>query len=62
MEKYISLQETTEKWDISERCVQFLCDTNRIEGIIQFGRSWAIPRDAIKPNDARKCAKSAIHN
>lgn len=54
MTGYMSVKEAAEKWDVSERWVQKLCEESRIEGIIRFGRSWAIPKDADKPSDARK--------
>lgn len=51
---YISVHDAANKWDISERRIQKLCEENRIEGVIRFGRSWAIPKDAEKPADGRK--------
>lgn len=54
MLNYISVREVAEKWGISERRVQKLCEEDRIDGVIRFGRSWAIPKDAGKPKDSRK--------
>ena len=51
--EYISTKEASEKWGISERRFQKLCEENRIEGTIRFSRVWAIPKDAKKPADAR---------
>lgn len=51
---YISVEQASEKWGISKRRIQKLSEENRIDGVIRFGRSWAIPRDAEKPADARK--------
>ena len=59
MLNYISVKETAEKWEISERRIQTLCEENRIEGVIRFGHSWMIPRDACKPLDRRKHKKMA---
>lgn len=53
---YISVHDAANKWDISERRIQKLCEENRIIGVIRFGRSWAIPKDAQKPADGRKRA------
>lgn len=53
MLEYISVKEAANKWDISERRIQKLCESNRIEGVIRFGHSWMIPRDAKKPEDLR---------
>lgn len=50
---YISVREASIKWGISERRIQKLCEENRIDGVIRFGRSWAIPKDAQKPIDER---------
>lgn len=49
----MSVKEASEKWGISERRVQKLCEEDRIPGVIRFGRSWAIPKDAEKPVDGR---------
>nr|WP_319489290.1 helix-turn-helix domain-containing protein [uncultured Caproiciproducens sp.] len=54
MLNYISVEQASEKWGISKRRIQKLCEENRIDGVIRFGRSWAIPKDAEKPADARK--------
>lgn len=50
---YISVREAAEKWEISERRIQKLCEENRIDGVSKFGRSWLIPKDAEKPIDGR---------
>lgn len=36
---YISVKEFAEKWKLSERWIQKLCEHGRIEGIQRFGRS-----------------------
>ncbi|WP_330654305.1 sigma-70 family RNA polymerase sigma factor [Faecalicatena faecalis] len=51
--KYLTVKEFAEKWHLSERRIQKLCTENRIEGVIRFGHSWAIPEDAKKPADRR---------
>ena len=51
---YITAREAAQKWGISERRVQTLCEQSRIEGIARLGKSWAIPKEAKKPIDARK--------
>ena len=51
---YISIAEAAEKWGITRRRVQALCSQNRIPGLTKFGKSWAIPKDAVKPADRRK--------
>ena len=51
--KYLSSKEAADKWGISERRVQILCNQDRIAGVIRIGRTWGIPDDAEKPKDAR---------
>lgn len=52
--EYMSVREASTLWNIGERQVQKLCECNRIEGVLRFGRSWMIPKNAKKPADARK--------
>lgn len=55
---FISVQDAAQKWGISERRIQKLCEENRIDGAVKFSRMWLIPKDAQKPKDARlKTAK-----
>ena len=50
---YMTIQEASEKWGISERRIQTLCAQRRLDGAKKFGRQWAIPDDLDKPDDAR---------
>lgn len=50
---YLSVAQAAEKWRVSQRRVQAYCQAGRIEGLQRFGRSWAIPHDAEKPEDPR---------
>ena len=50
---YITVKEAAEKWEISARRVQLLCEQGRIEGVVQLDWAWAIPRETEKPKDAR---------
>ena len=50
---YLSITQTAEKWGISTRRIQILCNEKRIPGAVRIGYSWAIPEDAEKPADAR---------
>jgi len=49
MNGYISVKEAAERWDVTIRQVQRMCCSGMIPGVIHFGKSWAIPEDAIKP-------------
>lgn len=51
--KYLSVAQTSERWGISPRRIQILCNEERIPGAVRIGRSWAIPDDEPKPADAR---------
>ncbi len=51
---YISISEAAKKWGLTPRRVQVLCAQGRIPGLERLGKTWAIPRDAEKPADARK--------
>lgn len=51
--EYITIQEASEKWGITDRRIQRLCAEGRIEGAKKFGRQWAIPSITDKPSDAR---------
>ena len=50
---YMTISEAAQKWNLSVRRVQTLCNTGRIPGAERLGYCWAIPRDTKKPNDAR---------
>ncbi len=53
MEDYMTIKEAAEKWGISTRRVTTLCHEGRIEGVVKFGASFAIPADSEKPADLR---------
>ena len=51
--KYLSAKEAADKWGISDRRVQILCNQDRIPGVIRIGNTWGIPDDVDKPKDQR---------
>ena len=55
---YISIANAAEKWGITRRRVQVLCNEGRIPGLTKLGKAWAIPKDAEKPEDARIIKKA----
>lgn len=57
---YITAKEAAEKWGISQRRVQLLCEQGRVAGAVRIGWAWAIPKEADKPADARIKAKDKI--
>lgn len=56
---YISVKEAAEKWEMTPRRVQVLCNEGRIDGAQRVGNVWTIPENADKPMDARKKVASA---
>lgn len=52
--EYMTVREAAEKWMITERWVQKLCEENRIKGVIRFSRVWVIPKGTVKPVDGRR--------
>lgn len=51
--EYLSIQEFTDKWNISKRRIQVLCREGRIKGAKMIGNMWVIPENATRPSDAR---------
>jgi len=41
---YISTKEAAEKWNVSERRIQKLCEDKRIPGTVRFSHVWAKER------------------
>lgn len=52
--EYITAKEAGEKWGISQRRVQILCEQKRVPGAVRLGWVWAVPKDALKPADKRR--------
>ena len=58
--EYLTIQEMSQKWNLSERRLQAICASGRIEGVKKFGSCWAIPIDAKKPDDQRVKSRKYI--
>lgn len=56
--KYLSVAETAEKWQISERSVRNYCAQGRVQGAELHGRTWSIPETAVKPERVNKIKQS----
>ncbi len=52
--KYLSVNETAKKWDISERTVRNYCAEGRIPGAFLTGKTWSIPENAMRPTRINK--------
>ena len=50
---YLSIQDISNKWNISKRRIQVLCREGRINGAKMIGNMWVVPKDAERPTDAR---------
>lgn len=51
--EYLSISQTSKKWNVSTRWINDLCKDGRIPGATKIGSYWAIPENAEKPKDAR---------
>ena len=52
--QYITVQEAAQKWGVTTRRVQMLCNEEKIKGAYRFGKSWMIPSTAVLPKARRK--------
>lgn len=51
--EYITVKQAAEKWGVTARQVQSLCEKGKVDGAVRFGRTWAIHQDAEKPKNGR---------
>lgn len=47
--KYLTVKETSEKWDVPERTVRNYCSSGKISGAYLSGKIWLIPEDSKNP-------------
>ena len=50
---YMNAKEAADKWGLSVRRVQVLCEQGRVDGVERLGNVWIIPKSAEKPMDGR---------
>ena len=50
---YITVKEAAEKWNVTARRVQGLCNSGELKGAERFGRAWMIPDHAVLPSAAK---------
>lgn len=55
--KYMNVNETAEKWDISERSVRNYCSQGRVPGSVLRDSAWIIPYSAEKPERKQRAGK-----
>ncbi len=60
--EYITAKEAAERWNISQRRVQVLCEQGRVSGAVRLGWAWAIPKEADKPADLRSQKDHKLKN
>ncbi len=60
--RYLTIKEIAEKWNITERRVQYLCKNGKIHGSEKWAGSWRIPIDAQKPSDSRTKAVKRVNS
>lgn len=51
---YITTVEMSKIWGISSRRISLLCSQGRVPGAEKKGKTWLLPKDAVKPTDPRK--------
>lgn len=51
--EFLTTKQASELWGITARRIAILCEQGRISGAIKAGKTWIIPPDSQKPNDAR---------
>ena len=52
--EYLSVAQTAEKWNISQRSVRNYCAEGRVPGAFLTGKTWNIPADAEKPDRVKR--------
>ena len=57
---YITTIEMSKIWGISSRRISLLCSQGRVPGAEKKGKTWLIPKDAVKPTDPRRKNRSRI--
>ncbi len=58
MNEYLSVREIAAKWKVSERWVKQYIREGRVPGAERFGKSWAVPENAEKPERQRPGVKA----
>jgi hypothetical protein len=55
----MTIKQAAEKWGVTTRRVQSLCEQGLIEGAEKLADMWVLPIDAVKPIDGRTLAAKA---
>ena len=62
MHGYLTAVETAERWNITTRRVQILCNQNRVNGAVKESGVWFIPFSAKKPERLKVGKKAGTLN
>ena len=60
MKGFLSVKEVARKWNVSVRWVNQYIQEGRVPGVERFGKSWAVPEEAVKPERQRPGAKKRL--
>lgn len=52
--KFLSVAQTAQKWNLSERTVRNYCANGKIPDAFLIGKKWNIPENAERPKKAKK--------
>ncbi len=55
--KYCNVAEIAFKWEVSERSVRNYCAAGKVPGAVIDGKTWKIPKDAVKPERKKRAGK-----
>lgn len=58
--EFITAQQAAKRWTISDRRIRVLCKEGKISGAVKEGKSYKIPKDAMKPADSRSKSSQKI--
>ena len=60
MERWMTVGEAAENWNIPKQQVTRYCRDGRIDGAIKNGHAWMIPAGTQKPENLRKGRRTAV--
>ena len=52
-QNYMNVEEAAKKWGVTPRRIQAMCAGGKLEGAMQIGRAWFLPKNMKKPPDGR---------
>lgn len=52
--EYLTSAQTAEKWGLTKRMVNSLCQKERVAGAYKNGYRWMIPADAVRPGTDKR--------